>query len=228
MLETGRWLQRPGLFRFRVSSFKEMKINTATFIKSATRPEHYPEADRPEVAFAGRSNVGKSSLINCLVNRRRLVKTSNTPGRTQLINFFDVNAALYLVDLPGYGYAKVPLSVQRAWRPMVDAYLSGRATLKAVVLIMDIRRTPRREEIELLGWLAQRRLTALPVLTKADKLSRQRQHTQRRLAAGTLGMDPGRLLLFSARTGQGRDETWQVIDRCALAAAPDPSGTTGS
>ena len=188
-----------------------MIIKSATFVKSATRTEHYPAAVRPEVAFAGRSNVGKSSLINCLVNRRRLVKTSGTPGRTQLINFFDVNDSLYLVDLPGYGYARVPLNVQRAWGPMIEAYLSGRATLKAVVLIMDIRRIPRQAEIELLDRLMRQSLAVLPVLTKADKLSRLRQQQQRRLAAGILGIDTGELILFSAKSGQGRTDVWKAV-----------------
>ena len=190
-----------------------MIIKSATFVKSATRPEHYPAATRPEVAFAGRSNVGKSSLINCLVNRRRLVKTSGTPGRTQLINFFDINDKLYLVDLPGYGYARVPINVQRAWGPMIEAYLSGRATLRAVVLIMDIRRIPRQAEIELLDRLMRQDVAVLPVLTKADKLSRMRQQQQRRLAAGVLGIDTGELILFSAKSGQGRTDVWQVIGR---------------
>ena len=190
-----------------------MIVKSATFITSAVRPDHYPPADRPEVAFAGRSNVGKSSLINSLVNRRRLVKTSSTPGRTQLINFFAVNDAVHFVDLPGYGYAKVPLSVKQGWRPMVDAYLSGRPTLRAVVMIMDIRRTPRTEELELLAWMARRALAALPVLTKADKLSRMRQKQQWHQTAAVLGMDPEALILFSAKSGQGRDELWRAIDR---------------
>ncbi|MDX1707342.1 MAG: ribosome biogenesis GTP-binding protein YihA/YsxC, partial [Desulfobacterales bacterium] len=103
-----------------------MIIKSAEFIKSATRPAQYPAAQLPEIAFAGRSNVGKSSLINTLVNRKRLVKTSSTPGRTQLINFFDINRQIIFVDLPGYGYAKVPLSVRKKWGPMIETYLSGR------------------------------------------------------------------------------------------------------
>jgi GTP-binding protein len=111
-----------------------MIIKSAEFVTSAVKASQYPEALHPEAAFAGRSNVGKSSLINTLVNRKRLVKTSSTPGRTQLINFFSVNDALSLVDLPGYGYARVPASVKRKWGPMIETYLKGRETLKAVVL----------------------------------------------------------------------------------------------
>ena len=197
-----------------------MHVKSATFVKSATRPEHYPEPDRPEVAFAGRSNVGKSSLINRLVNRRRLVKTSSTPGRTQLINFFDVNGSLYLVDLPGYGYARVPVSVQRAWGPMIEAYLGGRPSLKTVVLIMDIRRVPRQEEVELCARFRSRTRALLPVLTKTDKLSRQQQQRQRLVAGEILCIDPGELILFSAKSGQGRAELWQAIERQTSSEPP--------
>jgi GTP-binding protein len=195
-----------------------MVIKTATYVKSAVKPEHYPPADRPEVAFVGRSNVGKSSLINSLVNQRHLVKTSSTPGRTQLISFFAVNDAIYLVDLPGYGYAKVPLSVQRTWRPMVDTYLSGRPTLRAVVMIMDIRRLPRSEELELFAWLGRQAIAALPVLSKVDKLSRMRQQAQQGAIARTLAMAPGDLILYSAKSGQGRTELWQAIEGHITAA----------
>lgn len=130
-----------------------MQVNIAQFVTSAVKPAQYPTAGHPEVAFAGRSNVGKSSLINTLVNRKRLVKTSSTPGRTQLINFFLVNGNLSLVDLPGYGYAKVPESVKKKWGPMVETYIETRSSLAAVVLLMDLRRTPREEEFRLIEWV---------------------------------------------------------------------------
>jgi hypothetical protein len=119
-----------------------MIIKSAEFIKSAAKSSHYPPARLPEIVFAGRSNVGKSSLINILVNRKRLAKTSSTPGRTQLINFFEINAELVFVDIPGFGYAKVPEAVRRSWAPMIETYLATRRTLKGLVLIMDSRRTP--------------------------------------------------------------------------------------
>src|SRR5512142_71420 len=128
-------------------------IKSTEFIKSATKPANYPVASLPEIAFAGRSNVGKSSLINVLVNRKNLVRTSSTPGRTQLINFFTVNGEFTLVDLPGYGFAKVPLSVKKGWGPMVETYLSTRENLRGVVLILDIRRVPGAEERQMLDWL---------------------------------------------------------------------------
>ena len=188
-----------------------MLIKSAEFIKSATKPAAYPPAQLPEVAFAGRSNVGKSSLINALVNRRRLVKTSATPGRTQLINFFNINNQIVFVDLPGYGYAKVPVSVRQKWGPMIETYLSGRNSLKAVVVILDIRRTPRQEEYSLLGWLDHYGIAAIVVLTKTDKLSKNKTAQQHHQIAHALSMDPKDLILFSAKTRRGRDTLWHMI-----------------
>lgn len=188
-----------------------MKVNTAIFITSAVQPAQYPPPDYPEVAFAGRSNVGKSSLINTLVNRKRLVKTSSTPGRTQLINFFRVNDCLSLVDLPGYGYAKVPPAVKKKWGPMVETYLSGRTGLAAVVLLMDVRRTPREEELRLIEWLEHYGIAMIPVLTKADKLSKTKQHQQVQIAARTLDIPAQRLILFSAKSRLGKAALWQCI-----------------
>ncbi len=142
-----------------------MIIKSTEFIKSAAKPAHYPPADFPEIAFAGRSNVGKSSLINVLVNRKSLVRTSSTPGRTQLINFFDVNGQFTLVDLPGYGYAKVPLAVKKEWGPMMERYLSSRPSLRGVVLIFDIRRTPVAEDRQMLDWLRAYDIPPLLVMT---------------------------------------------------------------
>ncbi len=188
-----------------------MQIKSAEFIKSATKPAEYPPAQLPEIAFAGRSNVGKSSLINTLVNRKRLVKTSATPGRTQLINFFDINRQMVFVDLPGYGYAKVPVSVRKKWGPMIETYLSGRETLKGVVVIMDIRRTPQQEEFNLIGWLSHYAIVAIVVLTKADKLSKSKSAQQHRHIARALTMDPEDLILFSAKSRRGRDSLWNAI-----------------
>ena len=188
-----------------------MQINSAEFVKSATRPAEYPAAKLPEIAFAGRSNVGKSSLINTLVNRKRLVKTSATPGRTQLINFFDINGRVVFVDLPGYGYAKVPASVRKKWGPMIETYLSGRKTLKGVVVIMDIRRTPQQEEFNLLGWLSHYALAAIVVLTKTDKLSKSKSTQQHRRIARALSIEPQDLILFSAKSRRGRDTLWKAI-----------------
>ena len=193
-----------------------MIIKSSEFVTSAVKPSQYPEALHPEAAFAGRSNVGKSSLINTLVNRKRLVKTSSTPGRTQLINFFSVNDRLSLVDLPGYGYAKVPASVTRNWGPMIETYLKGRETLKAVVLIMDIRRIPRIEEQNFIDWLALYHRRPILVLTKADKLSKSAQKKQRQAIAAALGVDESALILFSAKTRLGKPMVWSAIERIVL------------
>ena len=189
-----------------------MKITSAEFVTSATKPSQYPPEGSPEIAFAGRSNVGKSSLINVLVNRKRLVKTSSTPGRTQLVNFFDINDYITFVDLPGYGYAKVPASVRKKWGPMIETYLSGRNTLKGVVVILDIRRTPREEEHNLIEWLEHYAIPSILVLTKTDKLSKIKLAKQRAAVARSLALDPKDLILFSAKSRAGRKEVWKAIE----------------
>ena len=188
-----------------------MKILSAEFVTSATKPSQYPPVKYPEMAFAGRSNVGKSSLINTLVNRKRLVKTGSTPGRTQLINFFDINDRITFVDLPGYGYAKVPTAVRKKWGPMIETYLSGRETLKGVVVILDIRRTPREEEHNLITWLEHYAIARILVLTKADKLSKTKQNKQRAAVANSLNVDSSDLILFSAKSRKGREDVWDAI-----------------
>lgn len=189
-----------------------MHVKFAEFVTSCVKKEQYPPPDYPEVAFAGRSNVGKSSLINKLVNRKHLVKTSSTPGRTQLINFFNINGELSFVDLPGYGYAKVPAAVKRQWGPMIESYIANRISLKAVVMLMDIRRTPRVEEFNLFDWLQYHKIPVILVLTKADKISKTKQKKQLRLAAETMGIDEDGFVLFSAKSGQGKVVLWQLID----------------
>lgn len=188
-----------------------MQIKSAEFITSATKPSQYPTMALPEIAFAGRSNVGKSSLINTLVNRKHLVKTSSTPGRTQLINFFDINRRMGFVDLPGYGYAKVPVSVRKKWGPMIETYLADRETLRGVVVIMDIRRIPRQEELNLLAWLEHYATASILVLTKTDKLSKNKQSHQHDLIARALERPKNDFILFSAKTRRGRDALWQAI-----------------
>jgi GTP-binding protein len=194
-------------------------IKQATFIKSATKPGNYPEEILAEVAFAGRSNVGKSSLINVLVNRRGLVRTSSTPGRTQLLNFFDINGQFCLVDLPGFGFAKVPVAVKKQWGPMVRTYLEGRRTLRALVLLFDIRRVPRQEEVQLLDWLEEFGVPTIPVITKVDKLVRSRREKQILPILEVTGLPRDAFTLFSAVTREGREEIWQRIE---MALEGDP------
>ena len=188
-----------------------MIVKTAEFVKSAVKPSQYPLAVLPEIAFAGRSNVGKSSLINALLNRKNLVKTSSTPGRTQLINFFQINTAFAFVDIPGYGYARVPAAVQKKWGPMIEKYLSTRKTLKGVVLIMDVRRQPREEEAHLIEWLNYYTIPIIFVLTKADKLSKTKQIKQQQTIADTLLFSKNDLILFSAKSRQGKGDVWQAV-----------------
>jgi len=188
-----------------------MIIKSAAFIKSAVKPSDYPPVLLPEIAFSGRSNVGKSSLINTLLNRKRLVKTSSTPGRTQLINFFDINSAFYFVDLPGYGYAKVPDRVKKRWGPMIEKYLTTRITLKSVLLIMDLRRTPGEEEKTFIEWLDHFKISFMPVLTKSDKLSKTQQKKHLERIAAALSLDINDFTLFSAKTRQGKNRLWAQI-----------------
>jgi len=193
-----------------------MIIKSADFIKSAVAPDNYPPAELPEFAFSGRSNVGKSSLINTLLNRKNLVKTSSTPGRTQLLNFFLINEAFYFVDLPGYGYAKVPVAVKKKWGPMIETYLSTRSTLKGVILIIDIRRTPGYEEMNFIDWFAHFNIPVILVLTKADKLSKTNQIRQQQAIAKALSVDKTALTIFSAKSRIGKDELWDRISNLLI------------
>ncbi len=188
-----------------------MRVTSADFLKSAAEPGGYPPEELPEAAFIGRSNVGKSSLINVLTGRKALARTSSTPGRTQLLNFFKINDRLLMVDLPGFGYAKAPEAVRRAWRPMIESYLDTRRVLKVVVCLFDIRRDPEREEMGVIERCAGRGVACLPVLTKADKLSGNKRSSRRASAAKRFGMSPGDLLLFSSLTGEGKRELWRAI-----------------
>ena len=189
-----------------------MHVKTATYLTSAVQPKGYPEEQMPEIAFAGRSNVGKSSLINVLVNRKSLVRTSSTPGRTQMLNFFCINEEFLLVDLPGYGFAKVPMAVKRAWGPMIKTYLQSRENLAAVVLLFDIRRTPREEDIQLLDWLEEFGIPTIPVITKADKVNRSQQAKHVKNIAEATGLPTDAFTLFSALKRQGVEDVWELIE----------------
>lgn len=181
-------------------------IKTAEFVISAVTASQYPAEGLPEVAFAGRSNVGKSSLINCLLQRKKLVRTSRTPGQTRTINFFRINDAFFFVDLPGYGYAKAPESLRASWGPMMETYLTRRQTLRGIIHIMDIRHPPSPDDLSLWAWLEGRHLPAIPVLTKADKIGRGKWPAHARQAAAALGIASERLFVFSAESREGRAE----------------------
>lgn len=187
-----------------------MRIVAARFETAAARPGGEPAPGPPEVAIAGRSNVGKSSLLNTILGRRALARTSSTPGRTRQLNFFLVNDAFRLVDLPGYGFAVGPERERRAWGPLVETYLRTRETLRGVVLIVDVRRGLEREEIELLAFLAEQGRPALLVATKTDKLGRGAAARAIRKLEGTAG-GAVPVVGFSARTGEGRERLWQLV-----------------
>ena len=190
-----------------------MKIVSAEFVTSAVNPGGYPPGNLPEVAFVGRSNVGKSSLINKLVNRRGLARTSKTPGRTQLINFFNINDTFLLVDLPGYGFARVPGEVKDKWGKMIEGYLKNREPLKGVVLLLDCRHTPTAQDIQMYQWLLHYGVSAVVVATKIDKLSNNQWAKQQSIIKKTLPLAPEhRLIPFSAETGRGKDDVLAVLN----------------
>ena len=190
-----------------------MKVTGAEFIKSAVWPPQYPPAAMPEIAFVGRSNVGKSSLINTLVGRKNLAKTSNTPGRTQLINFFTINERISFVDLPGYGFAKVPRSVKKDWGDMMEAYLKERPSLCLVIFILDIRRDPNDDDLSLRDWLEHYRIPYLYILTKSDKLSNNQAIARRKAIEKTLQISSEKKpILFSAKTQKGKMDVWQFLE----------------
>jgi GTP-binding protein len=186
-----------------------MRVTSATFVKSATSPEHYPRDGRPEIAFMGRSNVGKSSLINSLLGFKGLARTSSTPGRTQLINFFLINDAFYFVDLPGYGYARVPRDVKKHWGPMVEKYLATRPGLVLSILITDSRHEPTELDLLMKKWLEARGKPFITVATKADKLSSNQLRASLVRASAVVGSN--QLVAYSAVTGSGAARLWKEI-----------------
>ncbi len=195
-----------------------MRILSAEFVGSATAPQGFPKGSIPELAFAGRSNVGKSSLINSLLGRKGLARTSSAPGKTQCLNFFLVNDAFLFVDLPGYGYAGVPLSVRGRWRGMVEGYLKNRPQLRGLVLLLDIRRGITEGDEMLISWLSREEIPFLPVATKADKLKSGKRKeallSMEKALAAIPGLSSGApsLLPFSALKGFGRRELWREIE----------------
>jgi GTP-binding protein len=191
-----------------------MKIRTVEYAGTIAAPGGAPPGDLPQVAFSGRSNVGKSSLINTLLRRHRskIARVSATPGKTQALNFFRVNDAFFLVDLPGYGYAKVPKAVSDAWAGLIEWYLGASGAVRGVVHLVDARRNPTEHDIRMVAYLAEVGLPALVVLTKMDKLKRSQRNAALSRASEALALDEEQLLPFSSKTGEGREDLLEALE----------------
>jgi GTP-binding protein len=191
-----------------------MKVTSADIVISAVKPEQYPESDMPEIALAGRSNVGKSSFINKMLNRKSLARTSSKPGKTQTLNFFIINESFHFVDVPGYGYAKVSKTERAAWGRMIETYLTNREQLKAVVLILDLRHPPTADDVMMYDFLKHYGIPCIIINTKADKVRKSQWQKHLKVTKETLDLDPNdHIVLFSSDTGYGKDEAWSVLNR---------------
>lgn len=188
-----------------------MEVQYAELAATAVRPDQFPNDGRPEIAFAGKSNVGKSSLINAMLNRKSLARASQNPGKTRTINFYDVEHSLYFVDLPGYGYARVSRTISAQWGAMVEGYLRDRTALQHIVLLLDIRHEPNQNDRMLYDWCKFYQKPLIVVATKSDKI--KRSQIQRNLAVIRRGLslmgEP--LLAFSSETKDGRDALWALL-----------------
>jgi len=190
-----------------------MKIKKAEHDITAVKKEQYPQTTRPEVAFVGRSNVGKSSMINALCNRKGIARVGQTPGKTRVINFYTVNDEIYLVDLPGYGYAKASKSLKRSWNNFTDYYLNHREQLVLIVSLIDIRHKPTKDDINMVNWLKENDFPFVICGVKTDKLSRQKVNESAFVIVKTLQLDPETpFVLFSAEKKKGISDLWEVID----------------
>ena len=190
-----------------------MKVKQCDLKYIGTNFSHYPMDGKPEIAFAGKSNVGKSSLINALMNRKALARTSAKPGKTQTINFYNVNDDLYFVDLPGYGYAKVSVEIRAKWGKMIERYLHGSPQLKKVFLLIDIRHVPSENDCMMYDWIVDNGYEPVIICTKLDKIKRSQVQKNLKLIREKLDLVPGTTMIpFSAQTKQGRDEIWNLIE----------------
>jgi len=195
-----------------VTEISNQSFADVRFLTSVFDLKQLPPQEIPEIAFAGRSNVGKSSLLNCLVKRRNLVKTSAKPGKTQSLNFFLLDNSIYLVDLPGYGYARVSKKVQASWQNLITAYLETRENLKCVVVIIDLRHEVKIVDLQLVDWLRNYNKPYLLIYTKADKLSANQRSKNAAIFDAGFGVSKSDRVLFSAKTGMGRDNLISALD----------------
>ncbi|XRG77296.1 ribosome biogenesis GTP-binding protein YihA/YsxC [Rossellomorea sp. GAMAL-10_SWC] len=191
-----------------------MKVTTADIVISAVRPNQYPDTQFPEIALAGRSNVGKSSFINKMLNRKALARTSSKPGKTQTLNFFLINEQLFYVDVPGYGYAKVSKKEREAWGKMIETYITSREQLRAVILLVDLRHSPTEDDVMMYDFLKHYQIPVIIVATKADKIPKGKWDKHAKVVREKLQIEEGdELILFSSETGMGKEKAWSVIDR---------------
>lgn len=189
-----------------------MKITKAEFVTSAVAPEHYPIHELPEVALAGRSNVGKSSFINKICQRKALARTSSKPGKTQTLNFFNINDEIMFVDVPGYGYAKVSKTEREKWGVMMEQYLTSQSALRGVVLLVDIRHEPTGDDVTMYNFLKHYEIPVIVVATKLDKIKKAQRQKHEAAVKRKLQFDPSdRFVAFSAETAEGKDEAWKAI-----------------
>lgn len=191
-----------------------MQVKTSSLKYIGTNFSHYPMDGKPEIAFAGKSNVGKSTLINAILGRRALARTSSQPGKTRTINFYDVNAMMYVVDLPGYGYAKAPKSEIAKWGEMIETYLERRKELRAIILLIDIRHEPGKNDIMMYDWLKHYGYDIIIAATKSDKINRSQIQKQLSIIKKTLKLQPGDVLIpFSGEKKTGVEELWAEIEK---------------
>lgn len=190
-----------------------MKVTSSEIVISAVKPSQYPEGGLPEFALAGRSNVGKSSFINKMLNRKGLARISSKPGKTQTLNFYLINEILYFVDVPGYGYAKVSKKEREAWGKMIETYLTAREPLKAVVLIVDLRHPPTEDDCLMYDFLKHYGIPCIVIATKADKIPKGKWQMHLKITRETLSLEEGdEIVLFSSETGLGKDKAWAVLE----------------
>lgn len=191
-----------------------MNVTSAEIVISAVKPEQYPNNQLPEIALAGRSNVGKSSFINRMVQRKNLARTSSKPGKTQTLNFYLINEAFHFVDVPGYGFAKVSKREREAWGKMIETYLLKREELKAVMLIIDLRHTPTDDDKMMYNFLKYYQIPCIIIATKADKITKAKRTKHLKTVHQVLQPIAGdELILFSSETGEGKEEAWAAIER---------------